>query len=247
MKTKNEHFSDGEKQLFDDIEKYGLHTLFVPGSDYLPSFCYTVGLLKTYGHPEIICFGLSSKAATEVLNNIADIIKSGQKIELKKVYDNFFINVDSQFIEVDQRYIKNYLGYDIWFYETLDIPSLQLVWADRENKFPWEDTFDQELIYRQPLLDRNADFKFRELKNLAVFTTRQFIEGSPILRVVHDAEGDWQFLTGDQMPEDIKIVSLSEIVKSDSAIVDLFDLDYGESAERQSPEHDWERFATEHE
>jgi hypothetical protein len=36
--------------------------------------------------------------------------------------------------------------------------------------------FDEEFIYRQPLLDRNADFKFREADNLAVFTTRQWIE-----------------------------------------------------------------------
>jgi hypothetical protein len=92
------------------------------------------------------------------------------------------------------------------------------------------------------LLDRNAVFKFREAKNLAVFTTRQWIEqNKPILHVVHDEEGDWQFLTGDQMPEYAKLVALEQLVLRDSSLNDIFNLDYGEQAERDSIIGNWKR------
>lgn len=38
------------------------------------------------------------------------------------------------------------------------------------------DGFEKEYIYKQPLLDRNAEFKFREADTLGIFTTQQWLE-----------------------------------------------------------------------
>lgn len=96
-------------------------------------------------------------------------------------------------------------------------------------------------MYKQPLLDRNADFKFNEPKNLTVFTTRQWIEEQkPILRVVHDKDRDWQFLTG-EMAEDIGIAALAELIKRDHTLNEVFDLEYGEEAERDFLGGKWTR------
>jgi hypothetical protein len=125
---------------------------------------------------------------------------------------------------------------------------LQLVWTDRNDNFPWDNGFEEEFIYKQPLLDRNADFKFREPKDVAAFTTRQWLElRKPILRVVHENDRDWQFLTGDQMPEDIKIVALEQLVLQDKTLNDVFDLDYGEAADRESIGGKWIRSKIEEE
>jgi hypothetical protein len=87
-----------------------------------------------------------------------------------------------------------------------------------------------------------------EPKNLTTFTTRQWLEDhKPILRVVHDNDGDWQFLTGDQMPEDIKIVALEELIKRDGTLNEVFDLEYGEEAEREIVGGRWERNKIEYE
>ncbi len=242
MASKEERNSRNDQQLLEDVEKYGFHILFISATDYSPSFGYTVGLYKTYNHPEIILFGSTGHAVQAVMNNNGNLLKSGKQMALNKVYYDFFENVPAQFILVDKRNLKSYFGYDIWYYKNLDFPALQLVWADRNNKFPWDADYDKEFLYRQPLLDRNADFKFRELKNLRVFTTKQYLElGKPILKVVHDKEGDWQFLTGDQMSEDIKIVGLEEMIKKDITLNDVFDLDYGESAERNYVGEEWKR------
>ncbi len=231
-----------DDKIIEDVKTIGWSVIMIEATEYLPSFAYTIGLWKNYAHPEIIIFGLTVKTLHAVLNTAGEEIKNGTRYTTETPYSDFFKEGNSQLISVEQRNIKDYFGYAIWFNKGLEFPILQLVWTDRNNKFPWQDGYEKELVYRQPLLDRNADFKFREVKNLAIFTTRQWLEQSkPILHVVHDNEGDWQFLTGDQMPEDIKIVALEQMILRDGSLNDVFNLDYGERAERIGLNQKWER------
>jgi len=216
-----------------NIEKHGLAVIMVESTDYLPSFAYSVGLWQKYNHPEIICFGLTTKLLHKIINDVAEIIKTGTKLESHNTYLNIFKESRAEFLNVDKRNIGDYFVYAIEYYKTKEFPALQLVWTDLMDRFPWEKNFEKEFKYKQPLLDRNVDFKFRESKNLGIFTTRQWLElNEPILQVIHESTGEWQFLTGDQHPEDIKLVCLEEMTKRDKTLNDLFNLDYGECAER---------------
>jgi hypothetical protein len=242
MTAPQDNTSMDDDKLIDDITEYGWTVMLIEATDYLPSFAYTVGLWKNYNHPELISFGLTTTTLHSILNIGGELVKDGHRLQVGSDYDDFFENGIAQFIQVDPRSLKDYFGYAIWFNKTSDFPALQLVWTDRNNMYPWDTDIEEEFLYRQPLLDRNADFKFREEKNLAVFTTRQWIEEKkPILRVVHDEDGDWQFLTGDQMPDDIKIVALEQMTLRDTTLNELFNLDYGESAERSFVGDKWIR------
>lgn len=226
-----------------NIEKYGLEVIGISATDYLPSFSYSIGLFESYQHPEIICFGLPTDLAHTIINDVANLIKNGEKIALNQEYgDQIFKETRAQFLPVDVKNIEDYFGAALNYYQHNNFSALQLVWADRNNKLPWEDGFEEEFIYDQPLLDRNADFKFREAKNLGIFTTRQWLEyDQPILRVVHDTDGDWQFLTGDQQPDDIRLVALEQMILKDPSLNDIFDLGYGQVAERNFIGDGWER------
>lgn len=244
MDKNNEHKCIDPNELLvqtrSNIEKFGLQVIMVNATDYLPSFVYSVGLYRTYQHPEIICFGLPNDLAHAIINDVADLIKKGEQIKSSRNYDTIFKNSRAAFLEVDERNIDDYFASAINFYDTIKFPALQLVWTDRNDKFPWEENFEDKFLYDQPLLDRNADFKFREAKNLGIFTTRQWLElDKPILRVVHDDDGDWQFLTGDQMPEDIKLVALEQMINRDRTLNEVFNLDYGYSAEREFIGGEW--------
>jgi len=242
MATEHDHSCIDDDKLIADIKKFGWSVILVEGSDYLPNFAYTVGLWKNYNHPELISFGLSSQTLHTILNTGGSIAKSGRKLSLNDLYDDFFENGPVQFLKVDRNNIADYFGYAMWFNKHEDFPALQLTWTDRNNKFPWEHEFEEEYEYRQPLLDRNMDFKFREPENLAIFTTQQWLElDKPILRVAHENDGDWQFLTGDVMPEDIRVVALKEMVLRDETLNDVFNLEYGESAEREEIGGSWIR------
>ena len=235
-----------DDKLINDIEKFGFAIILIEATNYLPSFGYTVGLFAKYNHPELIAFGLSTKTLHAILNTGGELAKEGQVLKTETCYSDFFENGDAQFLAIDPRNTRDYFGYAIWFNKSAEFPSLQLIWTDRHGRYPWEENFEKEFLLRQPLLDRNADFKYREPRDLAVFTTRQHLtKNKPILRVVHDEEGDWQFLTGNQMPEDIQIVCLQDMIKRDNTLNDLFNLDYGECADRNNPEAPWIRGITE--
>ncbi len=243
----NNKFSEDkvDDKIIADVNTVGWSVIMIAATNYLPSFAYTIGLWKNYGHPEIIAFGLTTKTLHLILNIAGEHIKAGGKYETDKVYSDFFTDGDTQLISVDKRNIRDYFGYAIWFNKGCDFPAIELIWTDRNSKFPWEAGFEDEFVYRQPLLDRNAEFKFREERNLAIFTTRQWLENkTPIIKVVHDHDGDWQFLTGNQLPEDIRLVSLEEMLKTDVTLNDVFNLDYGEEAERTDIGANWNRGPT---
>lgn len=250
MTPENEHNCIDKDDLLNDtklnIEKFGLQVIMVGSTSYCPSFAYSIGLTQTYNHPEIICFGLPNDLGHVIINDIAEIIKSGERFEVGKISTKIFKDSKAAFINVDKKNIDDYFGAALNYYGDKDFDALQVVWTDRNDKLPWEENFEEEFLYKQPLLDRNADFKFYEPKNLATFTTRQWLdEQKPILRVVHDTDGDWQFLTGDEMPEDIKIVSLEQLIVKDKTLNEVFDLEYGEEAEREFVGGKWTRYKME--
>jgi len=246
MTTENEHNCIDKDDLLNstkiNIEKFGLQVIMVNSTSYFPSFAYSIGLTESYNHPEIICFGLSNDLGHAIVNDIAELIKNGEKFEAGKISDEIFKDSRAAFINVDIRNIEDYFGAALNYFGDKSFDALQVVWTDRNDNLPWEDNFEEEFLYKQPLLDRNAEFKFYEPKNLTTFTTRQWLdENKPILRVVHDIDGDWQFLTGDQLPDDIIIVALEELIKRDNTLNEMFALEYGEQAERDFIGGPWTR------
>ena len=244
MNEEKEHRCISKEDLLEqtkaNIAKYGLQVIMVNSSSYSPSFAYSIGLFETYRQPEVICFGLPGKLGHEIINDVADLIKDGENIKTYSNYYNIFKDSKARFLPVNKGSINDYFGAALNYYDKTEFSAIQLVWTDRNDKFPWEDNFEEKFIYDQPLLDRNAEFKFREAKNLGIFTTRQWLTlNKPILRVVHDTDGAWQFLTGDQMPDDIRLITLEEMVLKDKTLNEAFNLDYGYSLERNFVGGEW--------
>lgn len=224
-----------------DIDKFGFSVIMLEETDYLPSFAYSIGLWKTYKHPEIIVFGLPINTLHTIVNEIGNFVQSGNVIQPNELYNNFLENGGNYFLQVDNRSLNDYVGFALDYYNS-EFPVLEFIWSDKNRKFPWEEKFDDSLKFKQPLLDRNYNFKFFEKENLGVFTTKQWLEeNKPILNVVHDSDGDWQFLTGKQTEEDIKLVALIELIQKDLTLNEVFDLDYGEEARRKFIGDKWER------
>ncbi|MCC3160272.1 DUF4262 domain-containing protein [Hymenobacter sp. 15J16-1T3B] len=230
-----------EQQLVSDIEKYGCHIILILGDDYLPSFVYSVGLTKTYGHPEIICFDLPREVLFSVVDMAHELIKTGRALKPGQSYDDFLEGYDVQFVPVNNEYYPDYLSYARWFYGSNEaFETLQLVWPDKQHRFPWDEGFNPNWRLKQPLLDRNTDFKFYEERDLGVFVTQAVLDGQPILTVEHDDEGDWLFWGEDRPTADnMKLVCLEELVKRDPTLNDLHQLRPGWWAWRDQPEETW--------
>jgi hypothetical protein len=244
MSTEQDHINhneEAEKAIIDDVEKHGCHFALIEADNYLPAFAFTIGLFQTFNHPEIICIGLRTELLSFILNEALSRVKQGEIFTSGKLYSGFLEGCDIQFLNVDKSYYPDYLGYCMWFNKYEDFPTLQLVFPDLKSKFPWEDDFNLEWKFRQKLLDRDADFKFYENRNLGVYTTKQILNGEPILYVYHNEDGDWQFHNSNEPGfEDAKLVSLEEIIKRDHSINKLFNLEFGWCAWRKNINDEWE-------
>jgi len=77
--------------------------------------------------------------------------------------------------------------------------------------------------------------------NQAVFTTKYILEDKqPILWVVCDEDGEWQFLGGQDVDmENMMIVSFQNILDYDASIKNVFDLQPNMEAKRERKNEDW--------
>lgn len=240
----HEHDAEAKRELLDTLEEFGYAILHVPASSYNPGFAYTVGLKHTFDHPEIILIGLDPENTEEILSGVVEAVASGLGMIAGKPLNGFLEGHPVIFEEVPHARALSCMGYAHWFYKGKPWDTLQFIWPDMQGAFAWEEGYEEDFRYQQPLLSRNPDFWYNEPKDLAVVTLRQYLEEEkPILEVHHDEEGDWQFLTGDELKEeDLRWVSLHTMVQRDATLNDIFDLEYGECALRQSREHPWVRY-----
>jgi len=85
--------------------------------------------------------------------------------------------------------------------------------------------------------------RFNEPLNTAVFTTMHIIEeGSPIIWISHELDGDWVF-TGDEYITDYRkvgrLVSLEEIIKLDRSVLKVAHMPIGYAATRNTKADKW--------
>ena len=78
--------------------------------------------------------------------------------------------------------------------------------------------------------------------NQYVITTKHVINNnSPIIRVIHEKDGAWQFLGKEEnlSESDAFVLSLEEILCLDNTLQDVLSLPLGKQAYRTSPKDNW--------
>lgn len=87
----------------------------------------------------------------------------------------------------------------------------------------------------------NQSWPFVDPENVAVITLEKIIKReSPILYVTHDEDdGMWQFLDGDE--EEVRLLSLKQIISIDPSLIQLSDLPLGWNAWRDNKDREWIR------
>jgi len=135
-----------------DIETHGCFVMCVFGSESVPVFAYSIGLLDTFNMPEVIIFGLNPENMAGLINVIVHNLREGQTYEAGQSYKNIAQNLPAYFGRVEDRHISDYFGQAQLHHKREVFPALQMVWSDPSGLFPWQDGFEERFRERQPLL-----------------------------------------------------------------------------------------------
>jgi hypothetical protein len=141
-----------ERKLVSDIEDVGWHVIMIPEDDEGPSFAYSIGLYRTFGHPEIIIFGLDLDLMNLMINLIGEEIRQGRRFADGESASGILEGYEVRFLHVVRRHYPEHFGYAHWYYKGDDFPALQCVWPDRQGLFPTDAGYAETLPVRQPLL-----------------------------------------------------------------------------------------------
>lgn len=256
-----------EKRLIDDVETYGCHVIQVREEGAVPGWSYTVGLRELLGCPELIVTGLKPEVAHSLLNECASRLQQGVRLREGERAQGLLSNVECEFRTIEKHWIRQTMGYGVWFYSGDEFTVLQCIYPDLNNHFPWDEDFNAEWRNRQPLLCQHSldpriendfwaannpnsslhNWTFNDSPHTGVFSTKRVMSGEdPVTRVFHDVEdGAWQFHgPQDTDPKDIAYVCLHHVIDKDPSVSELHDLPLGWCAWREDLTSPWKRELT---
>jgi hypothetical protein len=259
MSGQESTFDDGDRALMANIAKHGWHIVQIPNEAQSSGWVFSVGMWHTLGSPELAVFGLPANDAANLINQVGNRVRSGRPIGPGVVLTDLLEgDRPVTFRPADSSWYQPLFGYATWFGRRPPLPIAQAVWADPHGRFPWTEGIEDWYRYSQPSLWIPASehpqgrwsgaliaggWPFADPPNTTAFTTRRIaFDSRPVLYVVHEAGGDWQFLDGQDVAEgDVSLVHLAHIVGAHEGITELADLPPGWEAFRESEQAPWTR------
>ncbi len=148
--------TDYEQLVFDNIREHGWHCTSVGSGDGHPAFSYSIGLFQTYGHPEIVIFGLTSELANSVMWIVARAAERGAPLNLSKPCTGLLEDFSCHFVEVPKAAYENYVFSARWYYQGDEFPLYQIVWPNLDGLFPWSSGADATFLTMQPILGESG-------------------------------------------------------------------------------------------
>lgn len=233
---------DTQRQIVQHIEEQDCSVVCIEADEDTPPFCHTIGLFQRFRVPELIVIGLPHDTAFALLYKCRDICRAGDAFRPMHTYggllkDPFRIACR----EVSRDHYQCYFGHARWFYAGDEFPAVQAYWPDALKHYPWDERCDPEVASVQPRLDRAWPFAGEPVTR-RIWTLRDLVSGiRPVLRVVHEEDGEWQFLSDDPEinDEDVTLTTLGAALTLDPTLAKLAGLPKGWVAYREDPQAEW--------
>lgn len=149
--TREDHSGDELQAI---IDEYGWSVQHVEAGESPdePAFSYTIGLWKGFEHPDLIVVGLPQEIAHGVLNQVGERIRGGEQVSLDEDLD-WIGPYPIRFRQVMTRAsYQEYVGRGLDYYEGQPFPLLQLLWTDKERRFPGDPGTTESFNRAQPIL-----------------------------------------------------------------------------------------------
>jgi hypothetical protein len=152
----NTDYSTPDRKLLMDVQAYGWHVtgVFAKKGGLGPGYwAYSIGLFHSFGHPEVIVYGLKLENCMDVINEIGRQVKMGKHFEITSEYKDILTDpYQCAFRLVQLKCYGDYLGTALWFYESDSFPAMQCFWPDNSGKLPWDEECSPDVRTAQPFL-----------------------------------------------------------------------------------------------
>ena len=117
-----------------------------------PPVSYTVGLTRAFGHPELIIIGLDDhRTMQRVLNDAVREICEKGRFEPFTECDRIFEGYKAYVLPVDLS-VHGRLNVATALLGEGQFSALQIVWPDREGRYPFQPGCDPDVVGGQPIL-----------------------------------------------------------------------------------------------
>jgi Domain of unknown function (DUF4262) len=249
---------ESEQNVLNHVENYGWSVTSIRDEEGSPGWAFTVGLFENFGHPEITIFGVEPKARISILNWIGKTVSEGKAFTVDREHDWVLNQHNCWSRAVQKVWYKDLFGWAIWFYGGTDFPVVQCLWPAKDGTYPWQESSSffssQPLLYEGAVLSArmvhyvndqklaDTEWPFAQDPHQRVFVSRCVVEdNAPIVRVVHDHEGDWQFIgpVNDPDADGCKASCFHCVVEKDPSIRLLARLLPGWQGSRSVTGGDW--------
>lgn len=148
---------EAERQVLENIEKFGCQVMHIAGEDDLPPFAYSVGIQQATSAPEVVVIGLKQPMAHFVVNEYNNRVRNGERFVAGQKYAGFIGGFDVLVSSVDKAHYEEYFGVDLWLYEGANFDVVQLVYPSKTGFWPWQPEASDEFRVWQPLLSRASN------------------------------------------------------------------------------------------
>lgn len=154
MRARTDDLSPAERKLLDDVEADGLHVVHVPATGALPARSHSVGMWENFEQPEVVVVGLPPEVAGELIELVADEADEGHRFLDGTRHEGLLQDYPVRFVAVPKGRYGECLAAACWAYEGDDFAAVQLVWPDKQGRWPWDLEARQGFAETQPVLGR---------------------------------------------------------------------------------------------
>ena len=206
------HWDENDPRIAAKVQELGWIVGKVDEVETSPGWAFTVGLWHSLGRPELAMVGLRVPDMQHWLSMLGIQVRDGQPIEQHDLRSGILPNHPVTFRLVHGSWYEDLFGYLIHFAQRPPLPLLQVVWPDRNGRFPWDASSGEACRFDQPQLwlpkdehpmgrwtrmDRREPWPFPAPPETRVVTSYGVAyEGQQVMYVVHDLDGTWEFRSG---------------------------------------------------
>jgi Domain of unknown function (DUF4262) len=203
-----------------DVARWGWHVRVQPGGTG-----FTIGLWHAFRHAELAMFGLAPAEVAAWLETAAAEVATGRVVCPDGRPDDILGGLVVSPRPVLAGWHRHLFGDALRFYRGQPVPIVQFVWGGDEPRL-WE---------RRPDPPPPADWRFPVSPDALVLTTAAIaFGGAPVSGIVHDEDGEWQFLDGPEAFGELTIVHLAHVAATHPGVAAAADLPAGWEAWRDS-------------